>query len=32
VEKLRQFERNHPGEKIRNDEILTLMVARKAPA
>jgi len=32
VEKLRQFERDSPGEKIRNDETITLVVARKAPS
>ena len=30
LEKLRRFERAHPGEKIRNDETITLVVARKA--
>ncbi|MCW3979495.1 MAG: hypothetical protein NWF12_07075, partial [Candidatus Bathyarchaeota archaeon] len=29
VEKLRQFERDHPGQPVRNDETITLVVARK---
>ena len=31
VEKLRRFERNYPGKKIRNDETITLVVAKMAP-
>jgi len=29
VEELKRFERDHPGEPIRNDEIITLVVAKK---
>jgi len=29
VEELRRYEREHPGEPIRNDEAITLVVARK---
>lgn len=29
VEKLRQHERDHPGQPIRNDETITLVIARK---
>lgn len=29
VERLRQFERDHPGQSVRNDETITLVVARK---
>ena len=29
VEKLRQFERDNPGQPVRNDETITLVVARK---
>lgn len=29
IEELRRFEREHPGEPIRNDETITLVVARK---
>lgn len=29
VEKLRQYERDHPGQPVRNDETITLVVARK---
>jgi SAM-dependent methyltransferase len=29
VEKLRQFERGHPGQPVRNDETITLVVARR---
>jgi ubiquinone/menaquinone biosynthesis C-methylase UbiE len=32
VEKLRQFERDHPGQPVRNDETITLVVARKRTA
>jgi ubiquinone/menaquinone biosynthesis C-methylase UbiE len=32
VEELRRFERENPGEMIRNDETITLVVARKSPA
>ncbi len=32
VEELRRFERENPGERIRNDETITLVVARKGPA
>jgi ubiquinone/menaquinone biosynthesis C-methylase UbiE len=32
VEELRRFERENPGKKIRNDETITLVVARKGPA
>ncbi|MBL7080425.1 methyltransferase domain-containing protein [Candidatus Bathyarchaeota archaeon] len=31
VEKLRRFERENPGEMIRNDETITLVVAKMAP-
>jgi ubiquinone/menaquinone biosynthesis C-methylase UbiE len=30
IEKLRRFERLNPGQKIRNDETITLVVARKS--
>ena len=29
VEELRRYEREHPGEQLRNDETITLVVARK---
>lgn len=32
VEELRRFKRENPGETIRNDEAITLVVARKGPA
>lgn len=32
VEKLRQFERDHPGQSVRNDETITLVVAKKQTA
>jgi ubiquinone/menaquinone biosynthesis C-methylase UbiE len=32
VEELRRFERENPGQKIRNDETITLVVARKSLA
>ncbi len=32
VEELRRFEKENPGEMIRNDETITLVVARKGPA
>lgn len=31
VERLRQYESENPGEPIRNDEVITLVVTRKAP-
>lgn len=32
VEKLRRYERDHPGQPVRNDETITLVVARKRTA